>query len=85
MDIVKVLKRKDGSSVLVAVVLAFLVNNAVVAWAVRPTEWLSRDTVSGGGWKAAVWEPLVRLLVSLLVLEVVIRVYTLLVSGVGKK
>jgi hypothetical protein len=85
MDIVKVLKRRDASSVVVAVVLALFVNGAVSDWAFRPAAWLSGDSTSGGGWKAGVWRPLVTLLVQLVVLELVIRVYTWIAAAPGRK
>lgn len=85
MDTVKVLKRKDASSVVVAVVLALLVNGAVQAWADRPAAWLSGQTTMGGGWNAGLWRPLVTLVVGLVVLEIVIRVYTALAGAQGKK
>jgi len=85
MDIVKVLKRKDASSVVVGVVLALLVNNAVQDWAYRPAAWLSSEQTNGGGWNAGLWRPLITLVVELIVLEIVIRVYTGLAGTSGKK
>lgn len=85
MDIVKVLKRKDASSVAVAVVLGLLINNAVQAWAYRPSAWLSSEQTNGGGWNAGLWRPLITLVVELIVLEIVIRVYTGLAGTSGKK
>jgi hypothetical protein len=85
MDIVKVLKRKDASSVVVGVVLALLVNNAVQDWAYRPAAWLSGQDTNGGGWNAGLWRPLVTLVVELIVLEIIIRVYTGLAGTSGKK
>lgn len=85
MDIVKVLKRKDAASVVVAVVLALLVNGAVQDWAYRPAAWLSSENTTGGGWNAGLWRPLVTLVVELIVLEIVIRVYTALAGNSGKR
>lgn len=85
MDIVKVLKRKDASSVVVAVVLGLLVNNAVQDWAYRPAAWLSGDSTSGGGWNAGLWRPFITLVVGLIVLEIVIRLYTALAGTQDKK
>jgi len=76
MDTVKILKRKDASSVVVGVVLALLVNSAVQSWAYRPAAWLSGQTTSGGGWNAGLWRPLITLVVGLIVLEIVVRIYT---------
>jgi hypothetical protein len=85
MDIVKVLKRKDASSVVVAVVLGLLVNSAVQDWAYRPAAWLSGDSTSGGGWNAGLWRPFITLVVGLIVLEIVIRLYTALAGTQDKK
>lgn len=85
MDIVKVLKRKDASSVVVAVVLGLLVNSAVQDWAYRPAAWLSGDSTNGGGWNAGLWRPLVTLVVGLVVLEIVIRLYTALAGTQDKR
>ncbi len=85
MDIVKVLKRKDASSVVVAIVLGLLVNGAVQSWSDRPAAWLSGQSSMGDGWNAGLWRPLVTLVVELVVLELVIRVYAALTSSQGKK
>jgi hypothetical protein len=85
MDIVKVLKRKDASSVVVAVVLAFFVSGAVSDWSDRPAEWLSGQQSSGGGWNAGLWQPLITLVVELVILEIVIRLYTWLAGSQVKK
>lgn len=85
MDTVKILKRKDASSVVVGVVLALLVNSAVQSWAYRPAAWLSGQTTTGGGWNAGLWRPLITLVVGLIVLEIVVRVYTALVATPVKK
>lgn len=86
MTTVKILKRKDAASVLVAIVLALIVSGAVESWSARPAEWLSGVSSAGGGWRAGVWEPLLRLIVELIVLEIVVRVYiSLNTSQQGKK
>ncbi|HEX7368280.1 MAG TPA: hypothetical protein VF261_01330 [Candidatus Saccharimonadales bacterium] len=85
MDIIKVLKRKDASSVVVAVVLALFVSGAVEAWAYRPSAWLSSQSTSGGGWNAGLWRPFITLVIELIILEIVIRIYTWLVSTPGRK
>lgn len=84
MDIVKVLKRRDGSSIVVAIVVGLLVSNAVQAWAYRPSAWLSSETTEGGGWNAGLWRPLVTLVVSIIVLELAIRLYVWLNENSGK-
>jgi hypothetical protein len=85
MNIVKILKRKDASAVVVAVVLGLLVMNAVEAWAERPAAWLSGQTTSGDGWNTGLWRPLITLLVQLVVFEILIWVYVALSGAKGKK
>ena len=81
MSIAKVLKRKDAASVIVAVVVAVLVGQAVQSWAQRPADWLSGVNGGSGGWREGLWRPLVTLVVGLLVLELVIRLYVLLAES----
>lgn len=85
MDTVKILKRKDASSVVVGIVVALLLNSAVQDWAYRPAAWLSGDTTTGGGWNAGLWRPLITLVVGLIVLEIVVRVYAALAGSQGKR
>ncbi|HVW22970.1 MAG TPA: hypothetical protein VHB51_00580 [Candidatus Saccharimonadales bacterium] len=86
MQIVALLKRKDASSVVVAVSLGIIVANAVQAWADAPANWLSGIDSTNGGWRNGFWQPLFALVVGVIVLEIVIRVYTNLVgSQSGKK
>lgn len=85
MQSIKVLKRKDASSVIVAVVLALIVNQAVSTFSVRPADWFSGAVTPGGGWRAGFWEPLILLIIELIVLEIVIRVYTMLMASGSKK
>jgi len=85
MQIVQVLKRKDASSVVVAVVLAFFVSDAVGGWSTRPSDWLSGQQSSGGGWNAGLWQPLITLVVQLIIFEILIRVYTALSGSQGKR
>lgn len=85
MDIVRVLKRKDAASVVVAVVLAFFVSTAVDQWSDRPAAWLSGQSTNGGGWNAGLWQPLITLLVELVIFEIVIRLYTWLAGSQVKK
>jgi hypothetical protein len=85
MDIVNVLKRKDASSVVVAVVLGLLVNNAVQDWAFRPAAWLSGESTSGGGWNAGLWRPLITLVIELIILEIVLRIYAAFAGTQNKR
>jgi hypothetical protein len=81
MRVVEILKRKDGSSVVVAVVLAIIVAQAVQGLATRPAEWLSGVSTQGGGWRTAFWLPLLNLVVALLVFELLTRVYLIVEAG----
>ncbi|HVS58413.1 MAG TPA: hypothetical protein VHD60_01590 [Candidatus Saccharimonadales bacterium] len=81
MEIVKILKRKDASSVVAAIVVGFIVLSAVQDWASRPADWLSGQESTGGGWNAGLWRPLITLVVELVVFEIVVRVYTWLTSA----
>ncbi|MEO6761216.1 MAG: hypothetical protein ABI220_02450 [Candidatus Saccharimonadales bacterium] len=85
MDIVRVLKRKDAASVVVAVVLGLLVFGAVQAWASRPADWLSGQDSAGSGWNEGFWRPLVTLVIELIVLEIVLRIYAALAGTQNKK
>jgi hypothetical protein len=75
MRVVQFLMRKDGSSVVVAVVLAVITAQAVQGWAARPAEWLSGVSTQGGGWRAGFWQPLLNLVVALIVFELLTRAY----------
>jgi len=85
MDIVRILKRKDASSVVVAIALGLFVEQAVGAWASRPAEWLAGANSGGGGWRANFWGPLWLLLIELLVLELLIRLYVMLAKSQNSK
>jgi|GEM_PF-3747940 len=85
MEIVKLLKRKDASSVVAGVVLALIVSSAVQAWAYRPSAWLSSEATGGGGWNAGLWRPLVTLIIQLIIFELVIRLYVWLTETTNTK
>lgn len=85
MDIVKVLKRRDASSVVVAIIMGLFVSGAVQALAYRPASWLSGDSAVGGGWTAGLWLPIITLVVELIILEIVLRVYIALAGNQSKK
>jgi hypothetical protein len=83
--VVKVLKRKDASSVVVAVVLAMILGQAVQTFSDRPAAWLSGSSSLGGGWRAGLWAPLLTLVVELIVFELLIRAYVWLADMQAKK
>lgn len=83
MQIVKILKEKSASSLVVAIVLGFLVYNAVVDLATKPTDWLSggaQSTNLGSAWNNYFWRPIVALVIGVIVLEIILRVYAWLVG-----
>ena len=95
MYVVKVLKRKDASSLVVGVVVAMIVLQFVSTMSLelanRIALWQWSKTNSGpgfypgGGWRATYLQAVVALLVQLVVLELLIWVYVWLHSLVSKK
>ena len=85
MVTVKVLKRKDAASVVVAVVLGLIVAQAIQAWSVRPAQFFSGASTGGGGWRMGFWQPLLILVVELVLLEAILTLYTTFAGGQLKK
>ncbi len=96
MYVVKVLKRKDASSVIVAVVVAMFVLQFLTITtqelSSRLALWQWSKTPEGGpsfyatsGWRMAYLQPLVVLLVELVALELLVWVYVWLHSAFSKK
>lgn len=86
MGIVKVLKRKDGASLVVGVTLGFLTYVFVTAVTAQLTDKLVGTTTVGDSFKTAYLAPTVQFLLSLVALELLIWVYVAIRSGVtGKK
>ncbi len=92
MYVVKVLKRKDASSVVVAVWFAFQLVQLTSMVSQRAINWLSglgdssySASYMTGGWRAEYWNPVASLLVQLVVLEVVIRLFVVLHPMLVKK
>lgn len=95
MYVVKVLKRKDASSLVVGVVVAMLVVQFVaqvsleLASRISLWQWGKAGPSNTAfyptaGWRSTYLQPLVGLLVQLLVLEVLVRVYVWIHSQFGK-
>ncbi len=93
MVLVKILKRKDASSVIVAVAIALIINQ-LLSWvtgdlAVR-ISGISEGGFSystGGNWRNMYVQPIVAALLQLIALEIVVRIVVLVntaFSG-GKK
>ncbi len=96
MYVVKVLKRKDASSVILAVVVAMFVlqfvTSVTLELASRVALWQwDKATANNpgfypsGGWQTTYLTPLVALILELLVLEVLVWVYVWLHSAFSKK
>ena len=85
MVIVKVLKRKDGATVVVAVLLAMIVSQLVMALPSHLSAWLSGLSNGqylgyggpGQGWKGEYLYPFVNTVLELITLEVLAWVYLL--------
>jgi flagellar biosynthesis protein FlhB len=88
MVLVQVLKRKDASSVVVAVVVAMVLYQVVQTIPAKWAGWLSGlqdgqyTTYTNGNtdWKGQYLYPIVFAILELLVLEVVVRLYVWAVS-----
>jgi hypothetical protein len=88
MQIVKTLKEKSAESLVVAIVLGFLVYNAVAALATKPTDWLSGGSQAGNlgsAWNNYFWRPLVALVIGVIILEILLRVYAWLMRAASGK
>lgn len=76
MILVKVLKRKDASSVIVAIITAMIVQQPLMTMTTKPASIISGDNVQGyaygpgGDWQQQYLFPIVQALLQLLVLEV---------------
>jgi hypothetical protein len=79
MVLVKILKRKDATSVILAIFLAMVLIQFVQSITLNWANWLSGlnygRPVDGSGWKQEYLLPVVSAVLSLLVLEVLCRIY----------
>ena len=96
MYVVKVLKRKDASSVIVAVVVAMFVlqfiTSVTLELASRLALWQWDKAAAGGpgfypssGWRTTYLQPVVALLIELVALEILVWVYVWLHNAFTKK
>lgn len=87
MQTVKVLKRKDAASVVVAVVIAFFAQAFIAGLSANPVAWFSNGATNG--WNDGLWRPIITFVVEVIILEIVIRLYVWLNETssrqVGKK
>lgn len=74
MYIVKILKRGDGASVVVAIVLAFIIANVLTVVTTDLAAYLSGIDASSTQWRANVVMPLIGSVLQLIVLEALLRV-----------
>lgn len=84
MYIIKVLKRKDAASVIVAIWLALALNQLTTMPVYKlagkisgmgDSKYNSMYSYSGAGWRSEYLEPVVVFVLGLLILEVLIRVF----------
>jgi hypothetical protein len=81
----KVLKRRDASSVVVAVVIGLILAQLLPSLTERLASVLSGVDVSvGAGWQDQYLQPVVNALLQLLLLEVVLWVWTALIGSMKK-
>ena len=90
MVLVKILKRKDASSVVVAVVLAFIVSQLATSLTAELAARLSGVGDSqlfgaGGGWQVVYLQPVIWALLQILVLEVLAWIVVFVTSAAKKK
>ena len=82
---IKVLKRKDASSVVVAVVIALILSALLLVLTTRLASVLSGiDVGPSAGWQELYLEPVVGAALQLLLLEVLLWVWTALVASMKK-
>jgi hypothetical protein len=82
---IKVLKRRDASSVVVAIVIGLIVAQLLPSLTERLASVLSGVDVSvGAGWQDQYLQPVLNALVQLLLLEVILWVWTALVASMKK-
>lgn len=93
MVLIKVLKRRDASSVVVAILLAMILEQPLVSVTGRLASWIS-DLHSnqgygfggfGGGWKQEYLFPIVWALVQIIILEVLGWIYVFVTMPMKKR
>lgn len=89
MVLVQVLKRKDASSIVVAVVVAWIVIGLLSAVTIELTSKISglsgsQYATSGGGWKVIYLAPVVSAALQLIALEILARLYIWVAKALSK-
>lgn len=74
MYIIKILKRRDAASIIVAVVLAFVLSNIATVLTADLATYLAGIEVSGGTeWRENVVRPLIAAFLQVILLEAILR------------
>lgn len=82
---IKVLKRKDASSVVVAVVIALIIYQMLPALTERLASIISGvDVPIGAGWQDQYLQPIVGAVLQLLLLEAILWIWTALAASMKK-
>jgi len=82
---IKVLKRKDASSVVVAVVIGLILAQLLPALTGRLASVLSGvDVAVGAGWQDQYLQPVVSAVLQLALLEIILWLYTALMASMQK-
>ncbi len=85
MDIVKVLKRKDGAALVVGIVVGLIVFNFVSAIMADLTNKVANTGAVSPDWQHAYLMPTVAAVLQLLAFEILIRIYVILHDSVTGK
>ncbi len=95
MYTIKVLKRKDASSVIVAVVIATIIGPLLASLVGNLAGWISglargqyvstTISVAGAGWQADYLYPFVVAILELIALEILVFLYVMIHEAVTKK
>lgn len=91
MVLVKILKRKDAASLIIAIIVATAISQALFQMTFQPAADLIGADNPGGdggfygpGWKITYLQPLVALALQLVVLELLARITILVISKTKK-
>ncbi|MEO6513750.1 MAG: hypothetical protein ABIR37_03610 [Candidatus Saccharimonadales bacterium] len=91
MELVRILKRRDGAALVVGIVLALFVESAVRSWAIAPADWFSgRGGVAYGSrgthsLRDDFWFPLVLLILELVIFELFVRIFLAVAARYKKR
>ncbi|HZP55277.1 MAG TPA: hypothetical protein VFB03_00705 [Candidatus Saccharimonadales bacterium] len=93
MILVKILKRKDASSVLVAIILAMIIQQPIVSMTGKPASIISGlsgpqygfNYGPGSGWQGEYLFPIVWALLEIVVLEVLVWIFIFLAMPFKKR